>query len=74
MSQSGSPLALNELKRVFSYNGITLADPSPELTPERVRDIYSGTYFELATAEIEGPTFEGDSAVYKFTRAVRTKG
>lgn len=74
MSNTNAPLAVNPIKRVFSYNGITLADPSAELSPEQVREIYSGTYVELATAAIDGPTFEGDTALYTFTRAVRTKG
>jgi PRTRC genetic system protein C len=62
------------LHRSFSYMGLQLADPDPALTPEQVRDAYSAQYPEITTAVIEGPDASGDKLVYKFTRAIGTKG
>ena len=63
------------IKRVFSYENRKLNDPDPNMTPEEVRDVYSATYPELATAVIDGPE-DGDKGeqVYSFRRAVGTKG
>lgn len=68
------PIQTRSLERSFSYNGLTLADPSPDLTPEQVRDVYAATYPEITTAAIEGPEASGDTLRYKFTRAIGTKG
>ena len=54
--------------------GLHLADPDPALTPEQVRDAYAAQYPEITTAVIEGPDASGDKLVYKFTRAIGTKG
>lgn len=62
------------LTRVFKYNGITLPDPGNAMTPEEVRDLYSATYAELATAAIEGPESKGNQLVFLFRKAVGTKG
>jgi PRTRC genetic system protein C len=62
------------LQRSFSYMGLQLTDPDPALTPEQVRDVYSAQYPEITTAVIEGPDASGDKVVYKFTRAIGTKG
>ena len=67
-------MEIKKLKRIFKYNGITLPDPSNNMSPEDVRDLYSATYAELATAEIEGPETKGDQLVYSFRKAVGTKG
>lgn len=75
MSEStANTIDVNPLTRVFTYNGLTLPDPSPDMTPEQVRDIYSATYAEIGTAAIDGPKFEGNRMVFEFTRAVRDKG
>jgi len=63
-----------QLTREFRYNGVRLADPSPNFTLEQVRDFYANTYPEIINAEIEGPTIEGAQQVYSFRRAVGTKG
>jgi PRTRC genetic system protein C len=68
------PIQTRVLPRAFSYMGLQLADPDPALTPEQVRDAYSAQYPEITTAVIEGPDATGDKLVYKFTRAIGTKG
>lgn len=63
-----------QLTREFRYNGVRLADPSPNFTLEQVRDFYANTYPEILNAEIDGPNIEGEQQVYSFRRAVGTKG
>lgn len=60
--------------RSFTFNGVDLPDPGPEMSTEDVRDLYSVTYPELTTASIEGPEARGDRLVYTFRRAAGTKG
>lgn len=67
-------MQVQKLTRVFKYNGISLPDPSTDMTPEDVRDLYSATYAELATASVEGPETKGNQLVYSFRKAVGTKG
>lgn len=68
------PIQTRVLPRGFSYMGLQLPDPDPALTPEQVRDALSAQYPEITTAVIEGPDASGDKLVYKFTRAIGTKG
>ena len=63
-----------KITRSFSYASVTLPDPGEHMTPEEVRDLYSATYPELATASVEGPETKGDQLVYSFRKAVGTKG
>lgn len=63
-----------QLTREFRYNGVRLADPSPQFTLEQVRDFYANTYPEILNADIDGPTTEGTLLVYGFRRAVGRKG
>jgi PRTRC genetic system protein C len=67
-------IQIQTLKRVFKYNGMSLPDPAADMTPEDVRDLYSATYAELATASVEGPETKGGQLVYSFRKAVGTKG
>ena len=60
--------------RIFNYGAISLPDPDASLSAPDVRDLYAGSRPELATAEVRGPTAQGDTAVYEFVRAVGTKG
>lgn len=62
------------LQRLFTYNGATLPDPNPDFTVEQVRDLWVGTYPELATAAVEGPHPTERGMEYTFTRAVGAKG
>jgi len=63
-----------KLTRKFAYNGVNLADPDPSMSVDQVRDVYVATYPELAVAQVEGPAFKGNQAIYSFRRAVGEKG
>jgi PRTRC genetic system protein C len=65
---------VQQLKRVFMYDGQKLADPDPAMTPEQVAEVYAVMFPELATATIEEPTVDGNKLVFKFDQAVGTKG
>lgn len=67
-------MKVEQLTREFSYNGLTLADPGAQMSPEQVRDVYSAAYPEITSAAIEGPERKGTKLVYTFKRAVGTKG
>ena len=62
------------VKRVFKFNGRTYPDPNPRLSPELVKSQLAVADPQLASAVIEGPTYDGDTATYTFTRSVGTKG
>ena len=62
------------LSRQFEFNGIRLPDISPSLSVEEIRTLYSQQHPEIATATITGPEQVGDKLVYRFTRAIGTKG
>ena len=62
------------VQREFSYNGIALPEIGLQFSPTEVRDVYSATYPELASAEVTGPEQKGDKLVFTFKRAVGTKG
>lgn len=53
---------------------IELKDPHPSMSLEEVIGHYSAERPELTTAAVEGPTIEGDTAVYKFTTVLGDKG
>lgn len=68
-------MQMQQLVRVFSYNGVQLPDPSPAMTPEMVKELYaSTTYPELMNAAVDGPVVQGDKQVFTFIKAVRDKG
>ena len=46
----------------------------PELSVDQVRDTYSAAYPEIATASLEGPEAVGNKLVYRFSRAIGSKG
>jgi PRTRC genetic system protein C len=62
------------LSRIFEFNGVRLPDPDPKLSAEDVRTLYAHQYPEITTASITGPEAVGDKLVYRFTRAIGTKG
>ena len=62
------------LSRHFEFNGVRLPDVDPKLSPEEIRTLYSQQYPNIATASITGPEAVGDKLVYRFTRAIGTKG
>ena len=51
-----------------------LPDPDPKLPVEDVRTLYAQQFPDIATAAITGPEAVGDKLVYRFTRAIGTKG
>lgn len=59
--------------RRFVYNGMDLPDLNPEGKPIEVRDMWAGTYPELANAKIKGPTLEGGVEIYAFERNIGSK-
>jgi PRTRC genetic system protein C len=67
-------MQLNQVTRVFLYNGVTLPDPGPSLTAEAVKDVFTGVYPELVSAAIEGPVMKGGKQTFTFIKAVRDKG
>lgn len=69
-----SGIVLESVKRIFRLGNRSLPDPSPTMTPEKVRAFHQTAYPELANAAIHGPTLEGKSNVYVFKVAVGTKG
>jgi PRTRC genetic system protein C len=67
-------LTTKALPREFSYNGIKLPDPDPSLSIEQVRELFTASYPEIATAAITGPEDVGNALRYTFARAIGTKG
>lgn len=67
-------LNITGLKRVFKHGTRRLADPDPAMTPEEVMSFYAGTYPELTTSNVHGPSVEGDTATYEFKTTIGTKG
>ncbi|MGA2983882.1 MAG: PRTRC system protein C [Terriglobia bacterium] len=65
---------VEKLIREFTYNGIRLPDPNARLSVEEVRNLYAGSYPEIATAAIEGPESTGNKLIYRFSRSIGTKG
>lgn len=63
-----------QISRSFSYNGITLHDPNPALSPDAVCEFYSAQYPELANAVVEGPVTKNNVSTYSFQRAAGAKG
>ncbi|MDP3539139.1 MAG: PRTRC system protein C [Ferribacterium limneticum] len=66
-------IAVNEIRRVFRYNGVQLPDV-PGMEPKEVRDLYSAQYPELISAEIEAGDVVNGVQEYTFRKAVGTKG
>jgi PRTRC genetic system protein C len=44
------------------------------MTVEQVRGVFATQYPEIATAALTGPETVGDKCVYRFERAIGTKG
>jgi PRTRC genetic system protein C len=64
---------VKEVRRVFSYNGVTLPDV-PGMEPREIRDLYSAQYPELISAEIVPGEVINGAREYTFRKAVGTKG
>lgn len=53
---------------------IELKDPHSGMSLQEVTAHYARQYPELATATVDGPTMDGETAVYKFTTVLGDKG
>lgn len=62
------------LSRYSEFNGQKLADPDSRLSPEDVRNLHAHQFPEIATATIAGPESVGDKLLYRFSRAIGSKG
>jgi len=62
------------LHRRFEFDGLRLPEIDEKLSPEEIRNLYVHQYPELATASITGPEIVGDKLLYRFSRAVGSKG
>lgn len=67
-------MKVEELVREFNYNGVRLPDPNPKLTVDEVRNLYAAAHPEIATAAVEGPEAIGNKLIFRFSRAIGTKG
>ena len=67
-------MSLKQAKRVFKYGQITLEDPDPALSVEKVKEFYANVYPELTQSEIDGPKDENGQIVVEFEKTVGTKG
>ncbi len=47
-------------KRRFPFNGMTLADPDPKMTPQKVAEFHSLLHAELTNATVKGPVKAAD--------------
>ena len=61
-------------RRTFSFQGRSLNDPDPNLSPDEVRVFFAAADASLLTAAVEGPTMVDGALSYTFVRAVREKG
>jgi PRTRC genetic system protein C len=74
LSNEGDIRQVEQMEREFTYNGVRQHDHGSELSVDQVRDIYSATYSEITTASLEGPEAVGNKLVYRFSRAIGSKG
>ena len=47
-------------KRRFVFNGMTLADPDPKMTPQKVAEFHSLLHAELTNVTVKGPVKTAD--------------
>jgi len=47
-------------KRRFLFNGMTLDDPDPKMTPQKVAEFHSLLHAELTNATVKGPMKTAD--------------
>ena len=67
-------LKTSTLPREFVFNGARIPDPDPQMTIDQVRDLFTPSYPEIATATMTGPEDTGTSLRYSFSRAIGSKG
>lgn len=67
-------MTVKPMRRVFEYAGVCFEDPNSAMSVEQVRGLLATQYPEIATAALTGPETVGDKCVYRFERAIGTKG
>ena len=67
-------MTIETMDREFRYDNLRLPDPNKKLSIEEVRMTFSATYPEIATASVTGPEAIGSKLVYRFMKAIGTKG
>jgi PRTRC genetic system protein C len=67
-------MTVKPMRRVFEYAGVRFEDPNRAMSAEQVRGLLATQYPEIATAALTGPETVGDKCVYRFERAIGTKG
>jgi PRTRC genetic system protein C len=67
-------MRVTKMVREFSFCGAKLPDPNEQLDVEQVRSLYATQFPEIATATVTGPEAVGDKLVYRFERAIGSKG
>jgi PRTRC genetic system protein C len=67
-------LKTSTLPREFVFNGARIPDPDPQMSIDQVRDLFTPSYPEIATATMTGPEDTGTSLRYSFSRAIGSKG
>jgi len=60
--------------RTFIYDGRTQPDPDPSLSPEKVKELMSAFYPELANAEIREHKAKDGSSSFEFIKKIGVKG
>ena len=60
MAEDKTENKTNVPKRRFIFNGMTLPDPDPKMTPEKVAEFHSLLHSELTNATVQGPTKSAD--------------
>lgn len=67
-------MKLQQLNRVFLFNGTELMDINPKLSAEAVMEVYSNTYPALINAHIVEKETSKDKITYEFVTIAGTKG
>lgn len=62
------------MRREFSFQGVKLPDPNPQMSVEDVRGLLAMQYPEIATAAVSGPEAVGETLRFTFERAIGSKG
>lgn len=68
-------MLIENLKRVFIFNGLQLEDINPKLSEQTILNHYSGIYPELTNAKIENKGVQNNKEiVYEFKSTIGVKG
>lgn len=67
-------ITAENVTRTFTYGGRVFPDPDQSLSPEQVKQFYANIHPDLLNAQVEGGEFQGDTQVFRFERAIGTKG